>query len=558
MRYLLAAEADKIQDFIFRSSRLREVVGASELLSRFCRSEGGALTLAKTYEGELIVNDGGGFRVVFDGIDAKRHAKDFGADLSELYRLSLGGSISVAEPVEFNGDFRAANDRAGRNLRRAKSHLHGSSAEPHMPFMALCASCGVTLANHFGQLPNEPSNSQRYLCQVCQTKAQERWDERLGHLHKFLVDVIGSESHLDQYTWPDDTDQVAAYDLRSRNYVAYLVADGNGMGTLFGLCDATQIRTLSDGLTNAVRSSMASVSSSLIARLERRYNENKREIVPVLPLILGGDDLFALIPAPYSLDFAQRFCLAWETQLLELVKNAGLEIGQGEGKIPRPTVAAAVVICKSKYPYALAHRRAEQLLKDAKRHGKLLAAETGEHLSTVNFEVILSNHLAGEEETNEERRNVVQTTLRPYWVATNEPLSEAASKRGIELQQLLDQRFALNNTPNKRLIELRRRFEDLPDAITLPDRDAILEVWTKDLQTPIKRSGKTTGQKLEQALEALGKEKGDGNGAHNWREVRRTGGKPLVHGMLDLLEVWDFAQDLDYAPAAYEAKEEEA
>ena len=35
-RYLLAAEADKIQDFIFRAAKLREVVGGSRLLARFC------------------------------------------------------------------------------------------------------------------------------------------------------------------------------------------------------------------------------------------------------------------------------------------------------------------------------------------------------------------------------------------------------------------------------------------------------------------------------------------------------------------------------------------
>ncbi len=34
MRYLLAAEADKIQDFIFRSSRLREVVEERQQLDR--------------------------------------------------------------------------------------------------------------------------------------------------------------------------------------------------------------------------------------------------------------------------------------------------------------------------------------------------------------------------------------------------------------------------------------------------------------------------------------------------------------------------------------------
>ncbi|GIV79007.1 MAG: hypothetical protein KatS3mg050_3401 [Litorilinea sp.] len=67
MPYLLAAEADKIQDFIFRSSRLREVVGASQLLTRFCRSV--EETLAKDYNAQVVVNDGGSFRVIFETKD---------------------------------------------------------------------------------------------------------------------------------------------------------------------------------------------------------------------------------------------------------------------------------------------------------------------------------------------------------------------------------------------------------------------------------------------------------------------------------------------------------
>ncbi len=275
----------KIQEFVFRSSRLREVVGASQLLSRFCRGEDGALALARQYGGDMIVNDGGSFRIAFDGTNARANAVTFGSDLAELYRLSLGGSISVAEPVELNGDFRAANEKAGKKLREAKSRRHGVVAEAHMPYIAFCASCGVALAKHFGQLPKEPGNKQRYLCSVCRTKAQERWDERLGQLREFLVEIIASEDHLDQYTWPEDADTVAAYDPRS--YAAYLVADGNGMGTLFGQCDQAQIKALSEGMTKAARSSLATASSRLVARLERRYDDERREIVPVLPLILA-------------------------------------------------------------------------------------------------------------------------------------------------------------------------------------------------------------------------------------------------------------------------------
>ena len=52
--------------------------------------------------------------------------------------------------------------------------------------------------------------------------------------------------------------------------------------------------------------------------------EKKEWLVPVLPLILGGDDLFALIPAPYALDFARRFCLAYEEQLKKLVDRGAI------------------------------------------------------------------------------------------------------------------------------------------------------------------------------------------------------------------------------------------
>jgi hypothetical protein len=553
MPYLLAAEADKIQDFIFRSSRLREVVGASQLLTRFCRSIDE--TLAQQYGGQVVVNDGGSFRVIFDDLEM---ANAFGADLAELYRLSLGGSLSLAEPTPLNGDFRAANDKAGKMLRQTKNQPQGAVADPHMPYVAFCASCGISLADQHGLLPEEPNDSrERYLCNTCQIKAQERWDERLGQLREFLVTISGGEDQLDRFVWPKDTDTVADYDLRGRNYVAYLVADGNGMGTIFSQCDESQIRRLSEGLTDAARNSLAASSSSLIARLDRRYTKDGREIVPVLPLILGGDDLFALIPAPYALDFARRFCLAWEDELAMLVKNAGLQIGEGENQIPRPTVATAVVICKSKYPYALAHRRAEELLEEAKRHSKLLAAEKGEHLSAVNFEVILGNRLAGQEDVEGERTKVIRTTLRPYWVCDGS-LSQNAAERGIELRTLLAHRLALKDIPNKRLAELRRCFEDLPESITVQNRDQIMQTWTnRRLDKILNRLGKTSREKLEAVLAALGKPKNDGNDAHHWRQIRRGDASPFAHGMLDLLEVWDFAQDLDHAPDAYEPQEEE-
>lgn len=545
MPYLVAAEADKIQDFIFRSSRLREVVGASQLLTRFCRSVED--TLAPQYKGQIVVNDGGSFRVIFD---TELDAMAFGADLAELYRLALGGSLTVAEPVELNGDFRKANDEAGRRLRWAKSRRQGVVAELHMPYLAFCASCGVSLADTHGrQKGRRTSQRSQYLCETCQIKTAERDRKPRAVLDDFyqLYHKAAGDPPREDPDWAEDADDIAEFDLRKRNYVAYLVADGNGMGQIFSSCDRSQIETLSEGLTPVLQSALANAAAKF-----RGNVPGQRDMIPVLPLILGGDDLFALIPASYALDSARCFCLEWETQMRELVTRVGVT------GIPQPTVAAAVVICKSKYPYALAHRRAEALLKEAKRQSKLLAAETGEHLSSVTFEVILGNRLAGLEDEDEQTASVIRPTLRPYWVAPS-GLSADAQERGIDLKELLAQRLALKDIPNKRLAELRHRFEDLRPAMTVQDRTQKLEDWTDHkLGKVLGRLSKSSRTKVEAALQALGKPRNEGNNNHHWRRIPRGEDDLLAHGMLDLLEVWDFAQDLDKSPDDYEPQEEEA
>src|SRR5258707_11919414 len=121
-RYLLAAEADKIQDFIFRAARLREVVGGSRLLARFCGKGVTELRRKHNDKPEIIISDGGAFRLVFDD---EKLAREFGNDLAELYRRCAGGSLTVAKPVEYDDSddptFKGSNEAAQAELRKAKS-----------------------------------------------------------------------------------------------------------------------------------------------------------------------------------------------------------------------------------------------------------------------------------------------------------------------------------------------------------------------------------------------------------------------------------------------------
>lgn len=537
-QYLLAAEADKIQDFIFRSSRLREVVGGSQLLSRFCE-EVPLLLQPQITEKELVINSGGSFRILFDD---EEKAKEFGADLSEVYRRATGSSLTVAEPIKAI-DFGKASEMSEDNLRKAKRWRTGWQSQEQMPYMAFCASCGVGLATTYTTY--HKNEDKQYLCASCLNKSAERKGhehaEELGpFLGAFYQEVIKEPEKLALASWPgkeernarsknDPTEDIADYD--PRRYVAYLLADGNAMGEVFGECkDPVKMQKLSKGLARAMYRALAVPTKKIMD-----CNPSDDLFIPVLPLILGGDDLFALIPAPWALDFADQFCRVYEEEMDELVnKQLGLNM-------PRPTVSAAVVICKSKHPYKLAHEAGEAKLKDAKRIGKRIKLKENKPYSTVHFEVVLGGRLVSEMPSKE-----IRPTLRPYFVMDNDE-----SEWGLSLQRLIEQKWELRDIPNKRLSELQSLYDlnRLPDY---HDNDKIMP-WKSKLDrllTRINQRNESQYKKIEAALKLLGE-----SNSPCWREVNRYPDPVWYgHGLPDLLEAWDFALKLDKDRRAYEGE----
>lgn len=548
MDYLLAAEADKIQDLIFRSSRLREVVGGSQLLSAFHKSSNGIKQLLNTYSDsvEEIVNDGGSFRFRFSGPQAESHARQFAEELAELYRLALDSSLSVGEPVPVASNPTRANQTASEGLRRAKRGGAAPAAEAHMSFVALCASCGSGLAERYGTLPSEDrlrGMQGRYLCRACQDKAASRSTARGSFLGDFLTAVVGDKEATQGFTWPDNADSLAGED--SRNYVAYLTADGNAMGELFDNCPLERLAEFSNQLTDAVRRSLADATQMLLAQslTEVTNRGEKQKRIPVLPLLLGGDDLFALLPAPWAIDFARHFCLSYEVHVGKLVRSIPELANQ------RATVGAAVIICKGSYPYKVAHTRAKALLEEAKKLSKSHRLESGEALSAIAFEVILGS-------TIEERgaaSQMVKPTLAHYWVS-DFPLSDGASALTVEIATLLTQRYALRNLPSRRLNEVRRRFNEVLSI--RPDVDTQLHEWSQRLDAFLARSGEQAPV-LRFALESLGQRFDPSDPtSHWWRRGRNKDDIFYRHGLPDVIKAWDFLLEMNRPRRDYESDQE--
>lgn len=490
-RCLLVAEADKIQNFVFRSARRREVVGASYLLKRFCEQFPRNLNLP---EDDILTSAGGSFRLVFvsesDALWAQR-------ELERQFLHEVAGTITTVV-VRYDDNDPAGSVSAGNQaLRRTK--VAGRPAEPvwHLPVQALCASCGVELATRYEVLYEGEEG--RYACDICREKARERRKALTAMFH-VLRDKV-KESRVEEpddflavkaVYLPDKPDDADTYAWDARNYVVYMLADGNHMGRLFGGCqDRDALRLLSEKMNDATEQALAGA----IYRMRPMSGERAKwdDKLPGLPLIMGGDDLFALLPASWAYDVAASFCRIYEGELqpvLDELDQADRLIMLDRNKVrvkPLATIGVAMVICKATYPYKLAYQHGEDLLDRAKEQAKLDKA------SRLSVDLITGSDIA-----TYERR------AEPLVLAPDEAFA------------LLNWRLDLNSVPSRTLERLRK--------LLAQGKDAGLDVWLKR----IRQVDKENHKQITLALQELGDKR-----------------------LLELLNHWDFAHDLTKKPEDY-------
>lgn len=124
------------------------------------------------------------------------------------------------------------------------------------------------------------------------------------------------------------------------------------------------------------------------AQKDRRAEQINFTVVPVVPVILGGDDVTVIASGDYALPFATSFLLHFEkkTAADPLLKylHAVSKICDKEGiSDPAPmTAAAGVAIVRRNFPFHIAYELAEKLVSRAKGVGK------NQGCSTLDFHVL--------------------------------------------------------------------------------------------------------------------------------------------------------------------------
>ena len=176
--------------------------------------------------------------------------------------------------------------------------------------------------------------------------------------------------------------------------MAVIHIDGNGVGTVMrrlgetmdhideadfsravgcsrGDADALRrfVLTVNDRLDRAVTEAFAKAWADVAKWAEADAGPAKRKgsVVPVVPVILGGDDVTVFTSGDYALPFAAAYLERYEraTESDVLLRHLGREEGTGP-----MTAAAGVAVVRRDFPFHVAYNLAERLVGEAKKVGK--------------------------------------------------------------------------------------------------------------------------------------------------------------------------------------------
>jgi len=370
---LVLIETSGNQAFIFATNKLRENVGASELTARVgtlfvleaVRAVGRQVpenhrdprnfpAISNTNPVEVILAvSGKALLLVHDAAIGRQIVRAVTLRaLQEAPGLEVRGVVS--RQFDFAKD--ALHPLIGevhREFEAVRSRLPGPAARfQRLPIIAECASSGLPAAEY------DASGRESGPRSAVTLKKREAAQDGLNRI-RTIVDK--------KFRLPYSTDEIE--DLGC-DWLAIVHADGNGLGQVF--LDFEKQAGAQDNRDYIKK--LRSFSLALDACTEKAFCRSltvfrsRRDITPIVPLVLGGDDLTVVCDGRQALQFTKKFidCFEEETR-----QHSDINSILKEGV----TSCAGVAIIKPHFPFYAGYQLAEELLKSAKKLKPLSAID---------------------------------------------------------------------------------------------------------------------------------------------------------------------------------------
>ena len=475
MDQLWGLDVERIQRYLFSVNRLREIRSASHLLDALVTDRSGPI-LSKHGCATAIAAAGNLVAVVDDAEIAQLEA-----ELGQLFHLTLPGlEFVTAHVVGSLPTFNNGMKKLAPRLAEAKAGKDPRAIFPHAGPMEYCGLCHAAPATERHLAPGI-TGKYEFLCADCGARARfNPNDTRLGtplaNLERKLIETAQNavpgawkvpdnlEELLTGEPGAHGTGRVEGLGPRQR-YVGLIVADGNRMGakwmgaTLAGNLrqQAQAARTSSDAISDCVHQALAAALEDTRQFYWGRRGASGVACLPVMPLLVGGDDIVVLCRGGMAVAYAASLCpkfgelTAGNQQITGVLGQGGLSLSAG------------VVIAHHNFPLYRMREIAEDLTCEAKRLSDFLLRRgnggeaAGAEYGTLSFLRITSamfGDLGGERKGRIVKHldggNVtrVRKTCCPYVVKRSE---QSTMPDVPDIQTLTDAVNLAQGLPSRRL-----------------------------------------------------------------------------------------------------------
>lgn len=363
--YLYGADITGIQSFIFATGKLKEIIGASELIARWSCLEF-SKCIGDSYDKERqILGAAGRIRYLFpDKESCGALVKKFGRELrSKVPQLRLSEAV-VPLSNDFSEDVKKLNQRLRTSSNRyPQQHGLGWMISERSRRTALPAA----------KIERE-NQVKRYSDRI------EVWKDH--YFRQAQTPIEGYESLTEKIRitsrdkFPKDLGDITG--RKVDQWIAIVHADGNNMGqriqqVLTALKDHPTPWKVWKAYSKKIDDATKAATKNALAELLKKHpdigSDPDNPDLPLRPVIMGGDDLTLIIRGDLALDFTHAYLrhFAEKTEAYFKILQKEYALPQLGGKL---TACAGVSYIKYNFPFHYGAHLAEELTKYTKRKSK--------------------------------------------------------------------------------------------------------------------------------------------------------------------------------------------
>jgi len=378
IRYALLIETVSIQQYIFSSNKLKENIGASYIIEHLVFGKGGIMDeviekmFSKSFDCEewkqsspndngpcFIGYFGGGNVLLFfeDVNNVTLFVKEF-SKRCLLTFPTLRFVFGLKEQFDIN-NYKAEYKLLTIDLQKNKSSYIPITSIPKHGITADCPWSNET-AEYY------EVKSKQYISSASMAKL---WANELAatNLNKyFKVD--------EHYTFTDEIDQLGQE--KEGSYIAVVHIDGNGMGKIFSNINSlSELRKKSIAVSNKALEAMRALIDYTVTMIkqgklknlslkhENENTEKEKTIIPIRPILVGGDDITFICEGRTGVHLAEKFIeFFYDDTERKKLPTATDKLMDG--------ACAGIAIVKTHFPFYKAVKLAEDLCFEAKEKSR--------------------------------------------------------------------------------------------------------------------------------------------------------------------------------------------